>query len=71
MILTGENRSTGGQTCHSATLCTTNLTWTGLGSDLGLRCERLATDRLLKLNAAYSGIAALRQSNVFRGSPEF
>jgi len=31
MILTGENRGTGTATCHSATLCTTNTTQTGLG----------------------------------------
>jgi len=30
MILIGENRCTGRQTCPSATLCTTNITWIGL-----------------------------------------
>jgi len=50
MVLTGENRSTGEQTCHNATLCTKNLTWSGLGSNPGLRGERLAIDRLLKLS---------------------
>jgi len=34
------------KTCTSATLSATNLTWTDLGSDLGLRGERPATDRL-------------------------
>ena len=46
MKLTGENRSTRGKTCPSATLSTTNPTWTGPGSNLGLRGERLATNRL-------------------------
>ena len=32
MIPTGENRGTGIETCHSATVCTTNTTQTGLGS---------------------------------------
>jgi hypothetical protein len=42
MILTGGNRSTGRSTCHSATLYTKNLSWTGLGSNLGLRDDRPA-----------------------------
>jgi hypothetical protein len=46
MKLTGENRSTGGTTCHSATLSTTNPTWTDPGSNPGLRGERPATNRL-------------------------
>jgi hypothetical protein len=33
MKLTGENGSTRGKTCHSATLSTTNPTWTDLGSN--------------------------------------
>jgi hypothetical protein len=37
MILTGGNRSTGRQTCPSATLCITNNTWTDLGMNPGLR----------------------------------
>jgi hypothetical protein len=45
MKLSGENRSTRGKTCPSATL-STNLTWTDLGSNPGLRGERPATDRL-------------------------
>jgi hypothetical protein len=32
MIPTGENRGTGTETCHSAAVCTTNTTQTGLGS---------------------------------------
>jgi hypothetical protein len=44
MILTGENRRNRRKTCPSATLSTTNLTWTDLGANLGLRGE--ATNRL-------------------------
>jgi hypothetical protein len=46
MKLTGENRSTPGQTCPSATLSTTNPTWTDPGSNPDLRGERPATNRL-------------------------
>jgi hypothetical protein len=46
MILTGENRSTGRETCPSATLSTTNPTWIDLKSNLGLRGERPAIDSL-------------------------
>jgi hypothetical protein len=46
MKLTGENRSTWGKACPSATLSTTNPTWTDLGLNPGLRGERLATNRL-------------------------
>ena len=42
MKLTGENRRTRRKTCPSATLSTTNPTWT----DPGLRGERPATNRL-------------------------
>jgi hypothetical protein len=45
MILTGENRSTRGKTCPSATLSTTN-TWTDPGSKPGPRSGRPATNRL-------------------------
>jgi len=45
MILTGENRSAGRKTCHSATLSTINLIWTDLVSKLGHRGERPTTDR--------------------------
>jgi hypothetical protein len=40
MKLTGSTRG------NSATLSTTNPTWTGPGSNPGLRGERLATNRL-------------------------
>jgi hypothetical protein len=46
MKLTGDNRSTRGKTCPSATLSTTNTTWTDLGSNPGLRGGRPATNRL-------------------------
>jgi hypothetical protein len=45
--LRGENRSTrGGKTCLSATLTTTNSTWTDPGSNPDLRGERPANNRL-------------------------
>jgi hypothetical protein len=46
MKLTGKNRSSGRKTCPSATLSTTNPTWTKPGSNPGLRGERPATNRL-------------------------
>jgi hypothetical protein len=46
MKLTGENRSTRGKTCPSATLSTANPTCTDPGSNTGLRGERPATNRL-------------------------
>ena len=46
MKLTGENRSTWAKICRSATLSTTNPTWADPGSNLGLRCDRLATNSL-------------------------
>jgi hypothetical protein len=46
MKLQGKTRSNRGKTCLSVTLSTTNRTWTDLGSNLGLRGGRLATNRL-------------------------
>jgi hypothetical protein len=46
MKLTGEDRSTRGKTCPSATLSTTNPAWTDPGSNPGLRGGRLAANRL-------------------------
>jgi len=46
MILTGENRKTRRETCPSATLSTTNPTWTDPGANPGLSGERPATNRL-------------------------
>jgi hypothetical protein len=42
------NRSTGRKTCPSATLYTTNHTWTYLAPNPGLRGDKPATDRLTK-----------------------
>jgi hypothetical protein len=59
MKLTGKNRITRGKTCPSATLSTTNPTWTDPGSNQVIRGERPATNRLslfhvrLKLNCLY------------------
>jgi hypothetical protein len=46
MKLTGENRSTRGNTSPSVTLSTTNPTWTDPGSNPGLRGGRPASNRL-------------------------
>jgi hypothetical protein len=46
MKLTVENRSTRGKICPSATLSTTNPTWTDPKSNPCLRSERPATNRL-------------------------
>jgi hypothetical protein len=53
MKLTGENRSTGGKPCPSATLSTTNPTWTDPCSNPGLRGERPATNRLSRARPTY------------------
>jgi hypothetical protein len=46
MILAGEDLRTRRQTYPSATLSTTNPTWTDLGANLGLRGQRPATNNL-------------------------
>jgi len=46
MILKWENRTTGRETCPTATLSATNLTWTGVGSNVGLCGETPDTNRL-------------------------
>jgi hypothetical protein len=46
MKLTGKNRSTRGKTCPSATLSTTNPTWTDPELNPGIRGERPDTNRL-------------------------
>jgi hypothetical protein len=46
MILTGENRSTPKKTCPSATVSTTDPTWTDLSLKSDLRSEGSVTDRL-------------------------
>jgi hypothetical protein len=53
MKLTGENRSTRRKTCPSATLSTTNPTWTDPGSNPGLSGERPVTNRLSHGTADY------------------
>jgi hypothetical protein len=53
MNLTGENRSTLRKTCPSATLSTTNPTWTDPGSNPGLCGERSETNRLSHGTANY------------------
>ena len=42
MILTGENRSTRRETCHSATLCTTNSTFDCPGFNKAVSKNRTA-----------------------------
>jgi hypothetical protein len=51
MKFTGENQSTRGKPCPTANLSTTNSTWTGPGSNPGLRGERPATNRLSHVTA--------------------
>jgi hypothetical protein len=56
IVLNADSRSTGGKTCHSAaTLSTTDLTRTVLGSNPGLRDERPATDHLSRGTASADG----------------
>jgi hypothetical protein len=45
-IQTGENRSTGKKSCHSANSFAVDLKWTELGSNLGQYGERPSTERL-------------------------
>jgi hypothetical protein len=46
MIFTGENQTTGRKACPGATLSSTNLTWTDLVENPGLRSDRPATNIL-------------------------
>jgi hypothetical protein len=46
MVVTGETEVLGEETCQSATLFDTDLTWTGLDSNPSFRGETPATDRL-------------------------
>jgi hypothetical protein len=55
MILTGEQRRTGGKAGFSATLFTTNPKWTALGANPVLRGEKPATDHLYYSTAKYLG----------------
>jgi hypothetical protein len=56
MKLTEENRSAKGKTCPSATLPTTNPTWSDPGLNQILRGERSATNRLSH-GTAYTGVS--------------
>jgi hypothetical protein len=56
MKLRGENRSTRGKTCPSATLSTINPTRTDKGLNPDLRRERLATNRLSHWTAQHGGL---------------
>jgi hypothetical protein len=57
MILTGETRKTRRKTCPSATLSTTNPTWTEPGENPGLRCGWPATNRLSTARNTLTGQA--------------
>jgi hypothetical protein len=46
MILTGGNGSAGRKTCRSATVPTSNLTWTGVGLNPVLRAVKLMINRV-------------------------
>jgi hypothetical protein len=59
MKLTGESRSTRGKTCLSATLSTTNPTWTDPGSNPGLRGERPANNSLSHGTAYFMDYVAI------------
>jgi len=74
MVLTRGNRSTDPETFASATLSTTNLTWTDLGSNTCLRGVRPATDRLshvtaikVKINLNYKNVRFLQLFLLLRG----
>jgi hypothetical protein len=69
MKLTGENGSTQGKTYPSATLSTTNSTWTDPGSNPVLRGERPATDRLSHDTAQF--LMLLIIYNIFWGSIKY
>jgi len=43
MIPTGKNQSTQMKACCSCTLFSTNITWTDMGSNMGIRSEGPAT----------------------------
>jgi hypothetical protein len=64
MKLTWENQSTRRKICLSATLSTTNPTWTDPESNPGLRGGRPATNRLRHGTANCVGYDKLRNSSV-------
>jgi hypothetical protein len=60
-----------GETCPSATLSTTNPTWTDPGSNPGLRGKRPATNQLSHDTALVLIIAGLHSlGNAWRGNPD-
>jgi hypothetical protein len=68
MKLTRGKPKYSGETCPSATLSTTNPTWTDQGSNLGLRGERTATN-CLSYGTAHSCTVRLLltdMNNVFK-----
>jgi hypothetical protein len=64
MKLTRENRSTRGEICPSATLSTTNPTWTDPGSKPDLRSERPATNSLSHGTAQNSAVEFEKKNTV-------
>ena len=65
------NRSTGTETFPNATLSTTNLTWTDLGSNTSLRGVRPTTDRLSHVTAIKVKINLNYKIFVFFNSSSF
>jgi hypothetical protein len=70
MKLTGENRSTRGKTCPSATLSTTNPTLADPGSNTGLRGGRLATNCLSHGTALISSLPVSEVDTSHERSPQ-
>jgi hypothetical protein len=71
MKLIGENRRTRRKTCPSATLSTTNPTWTEPGSNPGLRGGRPAANRLsdgtpLTLDLTLSQMNLVHSTTLYR-----
>jgi hypothetical protein len=64
MKVTGENRSTRGKICPSATSSTTNPTRIDPGSKPGLRGERPATNRLSHGTAGFGELVSNAESPV-------
>jgi hypothetical protein len=61
---TGETPSTRRKTFPNATLSTTDLTWTALGSSLGLHCEASATNRLSQWAALFVSILRHKEQSL-------
>jgi hypothetical protein len=62
MKLTEDNERTRGKTCSSATLSTTNSTWTDPGSNQGLRGERPYLFFFCMARQPYMGLGLLVSS---------